>query len=303
MDDFTDTPGNDFRYEFIDMPDYKPVWKQTLENISSCDEFFVKYNVDIRVLLTTPLNLTKEKFIHPVKGDPRYMYIIHHAEAETRKESREILTWNNSYMAAELTALRSIFPPHRTFTPSAMAIAPRLPHSSTTSHVEQRSDNFQCIGKKPVAIVQGAISKKRDIAELKSVFHAGSEKWHVKVLTRSNPIKNLTSEEGVQWKLKLDMIPYNEAFQTASFLIAGMSPQAEPHYFTGHPSSNIAYAIHFGLPIIGHEAIFSEYLALQRIKSKLPVGYWHNGTEESIIATTKSAIDDWYRSCGTNESQ
>ena len=293
--------GSSFHYEFIDIPNYEPPWTAIQEG-RSCETFFDQNNIDIRVLITTPLlkQFWKEKYLLPLKNDSRYIYIFHHAEAETRLSKRDILSWNNSYMAADLESLKHVFPPERMFTPSAMAISPREPTTGTVRRKESPYNFYYCGGEMPVAILQGAIMRNRDIRELEAIFEAGKDKFHIKVLTRNPPISSLVfPDKGkVEWFRRLNMTSFHEMFQTASFIIAGMNPQFKPDYFSGHPSSNIALSIHFGLPIIGHEAITKEYLAIKNHRSLLSGGYWHDGNNASIAAVTRAAIHDWYKSCG-----
>ena len=288
--------GKSFQYEVFDFNNYKPLWK-VISDGHCCNKFFKQYNIHLRVVVTVPLGRV-EAIYGKIKNDSRFIFIIHHAEVESRQVKRDILTWNNSFMAAELASLTNVFPPDRTFTPSAMSISPQ--EGITASTYLHGTTLFRCTGIMPIGIVHGAISKKRDMTELKTIFRAGRDRLHVKVLTTNLPSFNVASPEygKLEWIRKLNMTAYHEKFQTASFLIAGMTPESNPDYFSGHPSSNIAYAIHFGLPIIGHKAIFSEYLALHRHnKTAIPVGFWHNGSPASIRATTFRALRQWYNAC------
>ena len=224
--------------------------------------------------------------------------IFHQTQRESDKGIKDIFTWKNSYISGELKSLKNIFPPERSFTPSALTISPRknVPVSSIARH---GFDAFQCDEKLPIAILPNH-QLKYDIVEIENILKAAKGKMILKVLASKKQLKKLEFADNgkVEWLGELDMTAYHETFQNASFLIAGMNPDIKnPIYFSGNPSSTIAYAIHYGLPIIGHEAISHEYLALHKGEGGLPVGYWHNGTSHNMITLTQEAIHDWYRNC------
>ena len=308
----------------------------------SSDKFFKTAQIHIRVLITIPLGW-KEQSLRSLQHHPQYIFILHHADPpfplrtglalgqdvsqNVNAPSRDILTWNNSYLAGELASVRGHFPADRAFTPSCLPIAARRPPFSISSPNTDNDKSFlhllSCTGGAPIAVIQGGIGGKRDLYEIEAVMTAASTdlRMHIKVLTRHDPIRHWmeNTKWHIEWLQHLNMTAYHEAFQEASFLIAGMNPSAHPDYFHGHPSSNIAYAIHYGLSIIGHQAIEAEYLALSAESSTLiynsrPVpgggrgvcggrvtlqkkGFWHDGSVDSITAATRQAIAAWQKSC------
>lgn len=373
--------GKSFHFEVQEMPGYRPVWTclQTKHKHrhrhrrSSCSEktLLQLYQVDVHVLVTIPLGW-KERLLQPLKNHPQYVFILHHAdppspvtiavagqssvigtiEGASRDGDRgigsvrDILTWDNSFLAGELASVsrRGLVPSHRTFTPSFMPIAARHPHPSSDLTISSFADknnklvhlSLACSastgtssGKNilpmlvpvPIAIIQGSLSSRRDLSELLAVLQAAGSDMHIKILTRHDPIDTWLrhSRWHVEWLQDLNMTAYHEAFQEASFLIAGMNPITHPDYFRGHPSSNIAYAVHYGLQIIGHQAIRAEYLALSDIPSltvgdadtttltnafeglegESESGFWHDGSSESIAAATRRAVTAWQRRCLT----
>ena len=52
-----------------------------------------------------------------------------------------------------------------------------------------------------------------------------------------------------------ESLKYHGEFAEAAFLLPLITPSKQPSYFNGNPSSGIAYAVHFGLRLIGHRAI------------------------------------------------
>ena len=244
--------------------------------------------IDFRVLMTIPMGW-KENALYTYKNHPRYIYIMHHGLQEGNDRPREILTWGNSYLLGELASMKGKVPSNRTFTPFHLPIFPRKSSFSSSSVYTEPSGCSR--GKLPIAIIQGALSPtKRDLKELETIMQVSEGELQIKVLTRHPPYAKWLSNEDpcrVQWLQSLNMTAFHEAFQDAAFLLAGMSPLTGQHYFKGHPSSNIAYALHFGLQVIGHEAISVEYTAL---KGK---GFWHNGSQASIAMATQQAIAAW----------
>jgi hypothetical protein len=313
-----------------------------LSNNSSAVETKCSFNkrFDARVVVTTPLG-GKENMFCPLKNNPKYVFIVHHAEsthnatADCNNVNGDIVYWNNSYVAGELAYLRSKHL-NNLFTPSQMSISPYpkivsrngssslaagttllnttlrsratpQSHSNMSTSVNinsaYRNPVFCSDGNVPVVIVQGEISaRRRDLSELQTILETGGLDIYVKVLTRSRPRLSWVKRETWrgQWIQHANMTNYHKAFQGAAFLLAGMNPNVErqKYYFMGHPSSNIAYALHFGLQIIGHEAIPKEYLALNTpFSGGEPAGFWHNGSKSSIVNATVEAICAWRRRC------
>jgi hypothetical protein len=325
--------GNDFRFEFVDMPGYRPLANCVQDSnnnpamLAKCSHN-KQYNA--RVVVTVPLGW-REEILCPLKNNPMYVFIVHHAEVSSNTTamcngvSREIIQWKNSYVAGQLVYLRSRYLHLNDFTPHALSIhpypsalstrgsasneivpAPATPHlpAHTSTGVSTSSSTYRtspyCHGKVPVAIVQGEISGRRDLSEIESILKAGGQEIYVKVLTRSPPLINWVRRETWrgEWIQNANMTAFHKAFQGAAFLVAGMSPNLKQNYFKGHPSSNIAYALHFGLQIIGHEAIPLEYLALNTpFPGGEPAGFWHNGSTASIVDATVEAITAWRRRC------
>lgn len=278
---------------------------------------------DARVVVTIPLGW-KEQSLCPLKNHPKFVFIIHHAEHAVVASSkcngvfREIVCWSNSFVAGELASLRELYPPPclpKTFTPSFLPIAAhthtRPSSSSTSTSPLTRVPLFSrqlapCHGSVPRAILFGDLSVRRDLAEIDWVLRTGGRELHVTVLTRHEERREWTSRASWagQWIRAANMTAFHEAFQGAAFLLAGMSPHSSQSYFGGHPSSNIAYAMHFGLQIIGHEAIPREYEAVlrrererERARAEEEVGFWHDGSREGVGAATLRAIASWRRRC------
>mmetsp|Transcript_10291 Transcript_10291/g.19170 ORF Transcript_10291/g.19170 Transcript_10291/m.19170 type:complete len:412 (-) Transcript_10291:250-1485(-) len=310
--------GDSFQYEFVDIPEYKPLANCLVDGSPSTIARCTRSDIyDARVLVTVSLGW-KEDRLCPLKNHPNFAFIIHHAEvspnttASCNGVSREIIQWKNSYVAGEMASLRGKFLSLNDFTPSAQAISP-YPLYRQSAYLKPSLSMMTsstrpspiCIGKLPVAIVQGEISNRRDLSEIKAVLEAGGKNIYAKVLTRSPPLDSFVKRSTWKgkWIKNANMTRFHRAFQGAAFLVAGMSPDLKQDYFRGHPSSNIAYAMHFGLQIIGHEAIPQEYLALQKkFEGGEPAGFWHDGSPASIADATARAIAAWRQRC-LNEQQ
>ena len=288
---------------------------------------------DARVVVTIPFS-KKEQHLCPLKNHPKFVFIHHHAEASAQHVSkcngvsREILKWNNSYVAGDQMFLRHIFPLEKLYTPSHMSIspaplfmtettsqtlppppppsssqAPSLALSTMAYSAYHKRPPPLCVGHQPTAILQGEISRRRNLWELELIINASASDVHIKVLTRSPPLRNWTSKStwNGEWLRTANMTHFHESFQGAAFLLAGMSPQNSQtkaqNYFLGHQSSNIAYALHFGLQIIGHKAIKKHYVSLGEFEGREPIGFWHDGSKTSIKETTLRAIASWKRRC------
>lgn len=317
------------------MPNYKTIPK-CLGNASVVNKKRIAYcshhkAYDARVLVTIPHNYLEQNLC-PLKNHPKFVFIHHHAEKSARKVSkcnnifREILHWDNSYVAGDQLVLRKQFPIHKLFTPSFLPISPYpsttlLPKATSSSSTSsllstgvsisvtrmesalvQRVSPY-CYGSIPTAIIQGSISDRRDLSEIETILEAGKSEFKVKVLTKVPPLQKWMGKEDwqIEWFQMANMTYFHEAFQGAAFLIAGISPTSSTskltNYFSGHQSSNIAYALHFGLQIIGHEAIKREYLSLGSFPGGEKVGYWHDGTISSMIDATKQATAEWRQRC------
>jgi hypothetical protein len=149
----------------------------------------------------------------------------------------------------------------------------------------------------PIFLVQGSLaSNKRYIKELSWYLELENiYKFDVRIMTRDRKPNIKDTYNRMHVHRSQSMLSFHESFLDGAFLLPLISPDFEPtrHYFQGHPTSNIAYASHFNLRVVGHRGILDSY----KYELRNNIGYWHNGTIESAKIAAKHAIHDFNKWC------
>jgi hypothetical protein len=280
-------PLSNINFKFIDIKGYTRVNNICYQNREMSRTSFVNPNIsthfdlfDVRVTVTLPaasLTNNSKSCLSMYKNDPRNFFILHQY-----KRHGIMGTWNNVIMASDSLFITNKVTHH--FTPHQMPINPVLPDCRM----------------KPKMMVQGALTR-RDIDEL-GMFcllpRSGERDISIVVVSTESLPKNhaCKNDSRVEERLSLGMLEFHEAFLGASFLAALIkkADTGDPMgYLDGHPSSNIAYAKHFNLRIIGHYKLSQAYVnALGPGKH-----HWHHGDMRSIKHTYEEAIQAFHEYC------
>jgi hypothetical protein len=220
---------------------------------------------------------TPMKCLQTYKNISQFLIVLHHPEPTSHVSS--IVHWNNVYAASENEKVLQLTSRH--FTPSEMPLPSSIPNCQ----------------KHPIFIVQGGLQpNRRNLEELSWYLELKSKyNFIVRIMTK-NPNPNMNDPfKRIEFHQLQTMIKFNEAFLDGAFLLPLISPEFEPtkHYFQGHPTSNIAYASHFNLRVIGHRGILDSY----KYELRNNIGYWHNGTKESAILAIENSLMDFNTWC------
>jgi hypothetical protein len=238
------------------------------------------------VFVTQPISESFVKCLSNYQNNSKFLNIVHHPESHS--PLAQIVHWNNTYVASDNEKILNLTPRH--FSPSLMPLSVSTPNCQ----------------KNPIFIVQGGLeSYRRNLEELKWYLDMSDKyKFTVRIMTRS-PYPNITDTyHRIEHLQHQPMVKFHEGFLDGAVLLPLISPDFGPtrHYFQGHPTSNIAYASHFNLRVVGHRGILNSY----KYELRNNIGYWHNGTKESaIVAAIKSVYDfgEWCTSKLQNNSK
>jgi hypothetical protein len=187
--------------------------------------------------------------------------------------------WKNVYLATKSIYVRNNSV--NMFTPSVMPIRPINPDCNHA----------------PIAIVQGSL-ERRWLDEIVSILNS-KEDIKIRLLTRSDRRRYSWSiDKRCDFQHSLNMTRYHEAFLGAAFILPLIAPKnthfaKSQSYYQGHPTSTIAYALNFGLRVIGHQDIHEAY----QTDLNNSQGYWHNGSRESVINAVHNALIDFKEWC------
>jgi hypothetical protein len=216
------------------------------------------------------------------ENNSKIAFVVHHAEEGSNTAA--ILHWTNVYVASKARSVVAKTP--RFFSPVGLIIPPVPPNCNAP----------------PVFVVQGSLQDRRDIGELAHILSLPEEyKFTVKILCKKElPLVLLTDR--VQHLRHLAFTPYHEKILGAAFMLPLISPTHEStaNYFHGHPTSSVAYGVHYKLRFLGHVAVRDEYSL--EMQADVP-GYWHNGTESGIRRAVGLALRDFNKYCSANISQ
>ena len=235
---------------------------------------------DLRVIVTS--TSSNKKFMTctlPYANNTRHIFVIHRPQSPLQRPAA--LYWNNSYVASQSMANIRCIPPERLFTPSVMPIAPTPPDCS----------------KRPVAIVQGGIATRRVVTELIWLLkHTPTINITIRILSRQDlPSVLPADDDRIDFRKQLTMTEFHEAFLGAAFIMPLIFPgvNATESYLQGHPTSSVAYGLHFRLRFIGHHIVHTAYAA--EMKGRL--NYWHKGTVTEFISCVTTALADLKKWC------
>jgi hypothetical protein len=242
---------------------------------------------DLHIVVTLPVtskipNLTATCLIG-YENNSKIAFVVHHAEAGANTAA--ILHWTNVYVASKARSVVAKTP--RFFSPAGLIIPPVPPNCNAP----------------PVFVVQGSLQDRRDIGELAHILSLpAGYNFTVKILCKKDlPFAALRTAR-VQHLRHLAFTPYHEKILGAAFMLPLISPTHEStaNYFHGHPTSSVAYGVHYKLRFLGHAAVRDEYSL--EMQPDVP-GYWHNGTESGIHRAVGLALRDFKEYCNTAPSQ
>jgi hypothetical protein len=86
------------------------------------------------------------------------------------------------------------------------------------------------------------------------------------------------------------MTVFHESFMGMGFilpLIPGAGGADPKGYLHNHPTSSIAYAVNFGMRIVGHKKV---PVAYQEVLGNTRLGHYHNNSRESVIKAYTDAL-------------
>ena len=237
---------------------------------------------DLRVIVTSVVhadaNFSKCCAIYA--NNSRYMFIIHRPHEGDQRAAA--LSWNNSFVASQAEANRRAIEKERLFTPHRMPLSPSPPDCS----------------QRPVAVVQGGMNR-RELIELEWLLRH-TPKWNVtiRVLTKRELSNKITKDGRIDFRRSLDMTEFHEAFLGASFILPLIMPGKgqSSEYLQGHPTSTIAYSLHFGLRVIAHEVVFDAY----RYDLQGQIIYLHEGNEVSFSFAMRRALEGFQSWCSSD---
>jgi hypothetical protein len=258
----------------------------------------------VRAVVTGPkfLKLGSKEFqdfvcVSSFRNDERFAFILHYAIPE-------LLPWTNVFPATNAAAVRKRSP--RAFTPSEMPVSRAPP---------------EC-GKPPVFVAQGSMGR-RLVEQLTWLLESGDlgrgggaggkssgsrDDFTLRILTRSGldgivkDHKKAQIRKHIDHRQNLGMLDYAEAPLGAAFMLPLISPdfKGTSHYFHGHPTSNIAFAVNYGLHVVGRWELAATYAE----DLKCLAGHYHgNDTKASFLGAARDAVAAFHRWCGEGESE
>ena len=190
------------------------------------------------------------------------------------------------------------------------------PRTFTPSEMPVKAVDPDC-GAPPVFVVQGALERRLKEQLAWVLLDGGSNGGNneggnneggnkgvtLRILTRSS-IEGLFSDEQrkrhVDYRQNMGMTEYAEAPLGAAFLLTLISPDVEStaHYFRGHPTSSIAYAVNYGLHVVGRRELRGAYADDLRCLG----GHYHDrDTRESVAAAVRDAAAAFHRWCAVED--
>eukprot|EP01035_Chromulina_nebulosa_P028360 gene28360-37422_t len=269
------TSGNipQFSYEIIDVPEYSPVssWRDCSDESSM--RLRMKYH--LRVIVTLP---KLYNCMVPFANDSTHLMIIHHLDppSSITHWHWKLVGWSNVYIASNLREVAKLTDRH--FTPSLLPLPRGSPvHDSV-----------------PVFIVQGDLLR-RDITELEWLLtERPALNISVRILTRSAlpPVLSDMNDSRIDYRNNLNTTEFHEAFIGAHFMLPliGIGHNVTSRYLHLHPTSSIAFGVHFRLHFVMHEAVFHAY---EEDLQGGPTLYLHDGSQEQAIIQFHRAISDF----------
>jgi hypothetical protein len=268
---------------------YKPIMDN--EGVCGSDEATkATLQYDLRVVVTIPASRARmiKTCFTPYANRSDHMIVIHRPH---QPEHRQVATeWNNSFIATQASAIGKFISAERLFTPSLMPIPPAPP---------------DCSSARPVVMVQGAVATKRVRTELLWLLAPKYDfNVTVRILTRQDPPLDLLeymADERMEYRMGLDMVGFHEAFLGAAFILPLIMPgnlTITKSYVNGHPTSSIAYGMHFQLRFISHRIVYKAY----KVEMLGRTSYWHDGSETDFVASVRSALSDYSAWCSAATS-
>jgi hypothetical protein len=232
------------------------------------------FHYDIRVLLTVHPPLVTSEY-NVLEDDEHFVLVTHHMEMKS-----PIYMWQNVLCLSNSRAAQKRC--SWTLTPSYMPIPIQLPNYCEP----------------PVFIIQGAL-ERRFVKELEYILEIQPHlNITVKILSNQSPVPNVIKGDSRVFLGEFrDTIHYMEALWGASILLPLIHPAHDrwTKYLSGHPTSTIAYSIHFQIPMIAHFAVKEEYFD-DLTNANVPC-YEHDGTKASIQQAAKKAYQEIRSKC------